>query len=105
MQNELKSEYPALPITLLAVNEVGRESGNDSIVAVGDLPVMQDNATTNVWSAWGAAWRDVVVLDGDNAEAYRFNLQTYDLGNPDHYAHLKAVFVAVAQGTEIPSGP
>jgi hypothetical protein len=105
MQSELGSEYPSLPITILAINEVGHEDGNDAIVAVGDLPVLQDDLTTNVWSAWTASWRDVVVVDADNAEVYRFNLRTYDLGNPDHYAHLKAVFVAVAQDSELPVGP
>ena len=105
MQNELTSEFPSLNITILAVNEVGHETGNDSIVAVGDLAVLQDDTSATVWSAWGASWRDVVVLDANNVEVYRFNLSTYNLGSDRDYDHLKAVFVAVAQGTTIPAGP
>ena len=105
MQDELAVEFPSLPITLYAINEEGYETGNDSIVAVGDLPVLQDTVDTDVWGAWGASWRDVVVLDADNAAVYTFNLNEYDLGDDAHYAHLKAVFVAVAEGSEIPAGP
>jgi hypothetical protein len=47
----------------------------------------------------------VVILDGDNVEVYRFNLQTHDLGDSTDYEHLKAVFVAVAEGEPIPAGP
>ena len=105
MQSELATEYPSLAINILAVNEVGYESGISAISAVGDLPVLQDDTSATIWSSWSASWRDVVVLDGNNAEVYRFNLSTYNLGNTRDYDHLKAVFVAVAQGTTIPSGP
>ena len=105
MQNELAAEYPSDPIVILAINEESYERGNDLIVEVGDLPVMQDDGITDVWGAWDAEWRDVVVLNADNVEVYRFNLQTYNLSNSADYAHLKAVFVAVAQGEPIPAGP
>ena len=105
MQGELAADYPSLSITILAVNEIGYDSGNASMAAVGDLPLLQDDTSAAVWTAWSAAWRDVVVLDGNNAEVYRFNLSTYSLSNATNYAHLKAVFVAVAQGAPIPAGP
>ncbi|HCH66328.1 MAG: hypothetical protein CL927_20590 [Deltaproteobacteria bacterium] len=105
MQTELNDDYPGLPIALLAVNAEGFESGNDAIVEVGDLPILQDDASTDVWGLWGASWRDVVVLDADNVEVYRFNLSVYDLANTANYDHLKAVLVAVAEGSPIPSGP
>jgi len=105
MQDELATEFSTLPITMYAINEEGYESGNDSIVAVGDLAVLQDTVDIDVWGAWGASWRDVVVLDADNVAVYTFNLTEYDLGNEADYDHLKAVFVAVAEGAEIPSGP
>ena len=105
MQGELAAEYPDLPIALFAINEEGYESGNDQIVEVGDLPVMQDDASTGAWSAWAASWRDVVVLDGDNVEVYRINLNEYDLRDTAVYDHVKAVLLAVAEGAEIPEGP
>ena len=105
MQDELAAEYPSYPIAILAINEEGYESGNGDIVELGDLPLMQDSISMNVWSAWAASWRDVVILDGDNVEVYRFNLQTHDLGDSTDYEHLKAVFVAVAEGEPIPAGP
>lgn len=105
MQDELATEFASYPIAILAINEEGYERGNSDIVALGDLPVMQDSSSTNVWTDWAAEWRDVVILDADNVEVYRFNLHTYDLGNPVEYEHLKAVFVAVAEGAPIPAGP
>ena len=105
MQNELATEYPTLPITILAINEIGYEDGNDAMAAVGDLALMQDETATYVWDAWAASWRDVVLLDADNVEVYRFNLSTYSLTDTRNYDHLKAVFVAVAEGSPIPAGP
>jgi hypothetical protein len=58
--------------------------------------LLQDDESTAVWDSWGAAWRDVVVLDGENKAVYVYNL---------NYSHLKAVLVAVAQGAELPAEP
>ncbi len=105
MQDELAVEFSSLPITLHAINERGHEGGIEAISEVGDLAVLQDTDGSDVWGAWDASWRDVVVLDADNVAVYTFNLDEYNLGDEAHYEHLKAVFVAVAEGDEIPAGP
>ena len=81
---------------------MGADSDHAFIVTVGDLQVFQDDTSATVWSSWGSSWRDVVILDADNVAVYRFNLSTYDLGTTSDDAHIKAVFVAVAQGTANP---
>jgi PHD/YefM family antitoxin component YafN of YafNO toxin-antitoxin module len=67
--------------------------------------LLQDDESTAVWDSWGAAWRDVVVLDGENKAVYVYNLTDHNLSDPANYSHLKAVLVAVAQGAELPAEP
>lgn len=100
MQDELQSEHPDLPIHLVTINEAGYESGNDLMPPLGDLPYLQDDATALVWDTWGATWRDVIILDGDNEVVEVFNLTTYDLGDSANYDALKAKLVAAAQDLE-----
>jgi len=97
MQQELASEHPELPIHLLAVNADGYESGLGDICAVGDLPVLQDTDSVDVWGRWDATWRDVIILDRDNLPVATYNLSTHSLADPDDYAELKALLVEVAQ--------
>ena len=85
------------------MNETGYESGNDDIVAEGDLALLQDDATAAVWSSWGASWRDVIIVDADNVPVYTYNLTTYSLSDPANYAQLKAILVAAAEGTTLPT--
>lgn len=83
---------------LLAVNQVGYESGMEEMSAVGTLPILQDTSTANVWTSWAVTWRDVVVLDGDGRKALVFNLTTYNLADPDNYATLEQRLVEIASG-------
>lgn len=102
MQDELNTYYPELDIQILGVNGVGREDGNDWISSGRDIPWLQDVDTggSDVWSDWDIAYRDVAIVDRDNAMVTTFNLTTYDLGNPANYNALAAIFVEVAQVPE-----
>jgi hypothetical protein len=65
---------------------------------VTDLPFVQDDGTADVWGGWGAAWRDVWVLDRDNAVHAVFNLSDRPLEDPENYAALYALFVEAGGG-------
>lgn len=93
MMKELEAEAPGT-FQLLAINEVGHEGSTDEMAMLGDLPLLQDVDGDRVWTSWAAVYRDVVIVDkaGERVEAY--NLTTYDLGNPDNYAALKAKLLA-----------
>lgn len=79
------------------MNEAGYSSGNSLIPALGDLPLLQDDATANVWSSWGATWRDVYIVDGDNQLVEVYSLTTYNLSDPTNYATLKSKFIAAGE--------
>lgn len=78
------------------VNAIGYDSGLDALAAVSDLPILQDDATADVWNQWGAVWRDVYVLDADNEVYAVYNLTTYDLSDPANYQALYDLFVEAA---------
>lgn len=73
---------------ILGVNGIGYESGNPTITEGRDLPWLQDTPEADVWTAWGIAYRDVVVLDADGVVVGVYNLTAHDLGVPDNYDEL-----------------
>ncbi|MBX2798331.1 MAG: hypothetical protein KTR31_11695 [Myxococcales bacterium] len=83
MQRELGSG-----VTIVGLNEVGRESANDTITDGRDLPWLQDTDEDMVWTLWGIEYRDVVVLDEDNRLVDVLNLTTNDLADAEHYDTL-----------------
>ncbi len=97
MQQELSDTHPDLSIQLLAVNEIGYSSGLDTMSAMGDLPVLQDTVESGVWDAWGAGFRDVVILNAENEQVASFNLTTHSLAEPDNFASLKSLLVYSAE--------
>jgi hypothetical protein len=64
--------------------------------ANGDLPILQDTVTDDVWGAWGAVWRDVVILDPDNERSTVYNLTTYDLADVANRDALKQLLLDAA---------
>lgn len=94
MEDELDAERSGLGVDIITVNEAGLESGNDDLIAVSTLPLVQDDEATDVWGTWGAEWRDVYVLDRENRVVAVFNLTTYDLSDSANYTALYDLFVA-----------
>ena len=43
----------------------------------------------DVWHSWEVAYRDVVIIDGENKRRAVFNLTTDTLYLPDNYEHMK----------------
>jgi len=96
MQQELLNENPQTKIRILSINLAGLESSVPLESSFGPLPILQDTAEQNVWAAWNATWRDVMILDSDNVHVDTYNLTPNDLADPVKYAELKSRLKAVA---------
>lgn len=94
MQAELEGSHPG-QVRLHAINAAGY-GGMADMAALGDIPLLQDDATANAWTAWGANYRDVVILDEDNEVVGVFNLTTYDLQQQAHYDTLRDLLIDAA---------
>jgi hypothetical protein len=94
MEHELEAAHPDLDLDIIMVNAPGLEAGNEALFAITDLPVVQDDTTWNVWTDWGAVWRDVYVLDRTNHVTAVYNLTDHNLSNAANYAELYDLFVA-----------
>lgn len=72
------------------------ESGNAQMCAGRVLPWLQDDEAHDVWGLWQVSFRDVVVLDPTGHVFSIYNLSIHDLGNPVHYAELRAILLDAA---------
>ncbi len=98
MQEELETESPGTH-QILAVNEVGFDSGIDTMAGLGDLPILQDTPSEDASDLWDTTYRDVYVLDGDGQFHAVFNLTTHGLGDADNFAALKELFIEAHEST------
>ncbi|MBJ96098.1 MAG: hypothetical protein CMP23_16660 [Rickettsiales bacterium] len=112
MQNELRSSQPPIDIEIIGINEADPAPGcqattmysaaNATITAMGDIPWLQDfdvdqNCQSDLWTeSWGVAYRDVIILDGGNAEVGLMNLTSSDLRTQTNYDALKQLFLNAA---------
>ena len=96
MQDDLAANNPDLDITILGINDIGFESGNDSITDGRDLPWLQATAEQDVWEDWGVTYRDVWILDADNLPVGIFNVTSANLSDSGNYATLRQMFVDAA---------
>lgn len=92
MQNELETTHPGA-VRLHAVNAIG-VGGLADMAIQGDIPLLQDDATAQVWTAWGANYRDVVILNADNEVVGVVNLTTTDLQQLANYNLLRDELIA-----------
>ena len=107
MQAELEVEYPQYDIQILAVNQIGNSSGASLVGGSGDLPMVQNNTTDDIWNTWhalapnpsthsGAPYRDVHILNTQNEIVYTYSLTLNNLSNSQNYDTLKQMFVDAA---------
>jgi hypothetical protein len=61
------------------------------------LPWLQDVLYEDVWTRWGAAWRDVRIIDSQNRLVAIYNLFEHDLKVSENRAELKGMFLAAAK--------
>lgn len=105
---ELQQTYPALRIQLLGVNEQGQEPGNGSITDGRDLPWLQDadvdgNGQSDVWEdLWNVTFRDVVILNGQNAKVDVYNVTQHDLSDPNNYSDFRQLLIDAAMQDQKP---
>lgn len=96
MMTEWQTEHPGVALHLAAVNLTGLDPYADDMGANGTLPILQDTAAADVWGSWGAVYRDVVILDGDNVRSTVYNLTAHDLADPVHRDELEALLLDAA---------
>ena len=87
----------------MAVNEIGYESGQEKMSALGDLPLLQDIPNQAVWEAWEVTFRDVVILDDMNECYAVFNLTANNLEEAENMQALKMILESAVQGLDSPS--
>ena len=81
---------------ILGVDAIGNEPSQGLMADVGDLPWLQDVEEVGAWELWGAAWRDVWVLDSDNRLVGIYNLTNHDLAEEDDYAELEELILSAS---------
>ena len=89
-------------VHFVGVNEIGFELGIPEAAAKADLPLIQDDNDTRMWASWGARWKDVMILDGNNECYSIFSVQGAKLSEPEHYQELKELVLAAAMGNPSP---
>ena len=87
MQEDLDADHPSLGIEILSINQIGAESGANSLSSDMDLPMVQDTTALSIWNSWGGDWRDVWILDENNSPYAVVNLTTYGLSTAANYDH------------------
>jgi hypothetical protein len=96
MNNELATEGLPLAVQILGINPVGYEAGNADMCLGRDLPWLQETGGGSVENAWGATFRDVVILDAENKWITAYNLTTNPLTTPANYQELKSLLRTAA---------
>ncbi len=72
----------------IGIDAIGYEEYNDSFAEGVDLPLLQDDTDAEVWTRWGAEWRDVWVLDSDSVLVEIYNLNEHNLAEDAGYQGL-----------------
>ncbi len=101
LQEELLADDPDSPIRIFGVNGIDEKSGNGWIeMRNRELPWLQDERRTDVWSDWDVRYRDLIILDRENRRAAVFNLTDHDLGKSADYKSLLALLRDPTGGVE-----
>jgi hypothetical protein len=99
MQSQIdKLDWPA-NVNILGVNEAGHESGNAINCDGRVIPWLQDRPDEDAWRKWNITFRDVVILDPDNAPVAVYNLSTYNLSVTANYDSLLSLLRQIAEGS------
>lgn len=83
--------------------------GNARVTDGRDLPWLQDVDTNgdgegDVWTEWGAEWRDVVIVDSDGEVLETINLTSFDLRDPDYYEDMTLTLIEYTPQVEVLAG-
>jgi hypothetical protein len=95
LQGELEAQ--GINARIFGVNGIGYEAGNATVTTGRTAPWLQPtDPATDPWTAWGVAYRDVVILDEQNFPVATYNLTVNDLSNPANFDALEALIVQYA---------
>ncbi len=82
---------------ILGINRIADEAYNDLVSRPANiLPWVQDTAIQDVWSHWGIAYRDVLILDAFNRPITTYNLSSHDLLSAANRQQLKQLLLDAA---------
>ena len=95
MAVELENSHPNLDVEMFAINMPG-SGGATSLASNIHLPMVQDTGSLGIWSDWGAAWRDVYILNENNELVMVYNLTQNNLGSSSNYNTLMSHFIDLA---------
>ena len=95
MQQELQASGVSPAVQIIAINAAAFEAGVDDMSDEGDLPLLQDTETIDLWGLWDITYRDVVVVDAALVPIARINLTTHDLATATTYDALKRLILDV----------
>jgi len=95
MQKMFDADHPEAGIKILGINAFGY-GNNKAVIAISDLPWLQDTKEADWWGTWEVTYRDVVILDRQGAAADVFNLTQHNLQDDDDYESLKALLLDAA---------
>lgn len=97
LARQLHATNPAVQIEILGVNWTEYTNANYLMTAGRQLPWLQPAATNRVQDLWGAAERDVRILDAQNRLIAVYNLTANSLAFPGNFDTLKDLFLDAAQ--------
>jgi hypothetical protein len=103
IQDELRSENPGWNIEILGVNDKNDASFAAWMAEGRKLPVLQDTAAADAWTAWNVTYRDVRIVDPQNRLAAVFNLTQNPLDSAANRETLKQFFRAAARVSDTDS--
>jgi len=96
MQFDVDTIATTRAIRIMGVNAAGEESGNTSMCQGRTLPWLQDTPQKNVWAAWSANWRDVIILDDQNTVVAVYNLTVHDISKSASCAEPRTILLNAA---------
>jgi len=96
MQTDLDAS--GLTVEIIGVNQVGAESGNDSITDGRDLAWLQETTDQDVWADWSVTYRDVIIVGEDGKPVDVYNLTDNDLDVQGNYDALLQLFTDAGGG-------
>lgn len=97
MATRLQSEEPAAAITILGINQAGRESANDVITDGHTLAWLQDTDEADVFGAWPPGqMRELKVVGPDGTVAGVFDLNTQDPADASVQTEIEDLMLSLA---------
>lgn len=96
MQRNFDALTPAAPIQIVVVNEIGAESATRSVIEGRSLPFVQDVTAARVWRAWGAALRQLWIVDGQGRRVEVIDITTRPLTDPSNATAVQSRLLEIA---------